>query len=230
MTSEKVQKQVLVNPAVLSACDAQAGRSTPADILEDEFLTLESLVAFKNAAAERRLKQVLADIEEMTRENRWEDILAMITPVEDRLPELIGQGLDTRVREKLAFALGHLARFDEAIKELQICLGREPDNFHLHSSLAYTAYNSLYAAKNREIFLSGKIRSVRIHLAHTHFQAAQALRPDGVTNFYRQGMLYKQIEGKPALALPLFQKAVNNWDRLTEEEKQGPAPGTQKLC
>jgi tetratricopeptide (TPR) repeat protein len=211
MTSEKVHHHVFANPAA---------ESKSAGVLEDEFLTLESLVAIKNTAAARRQKQVLADIEELMRENRWEDIVVLIFPVEDRLPELIGQGLDTRIREKLAFALGQMARFDEAIKELQICLEREPENFHLHSSLAYTAYNSLYAAKNREIFLSGKIRSERIRLAHTHFQAAQALRPDGVTNFYRQGMLFKQIENKPAPALPLFQKAFTNWDRLTDKEKQ----------
>jgi tetratricopeptide (TPR) repeat protein len=33
-------------------------------------------------------------------------------------------------------------------------------------------------------------------------------------------MLWKQIEGKADRALPLFQRAVANWDKLTAEEKQ----------
>ena len=41
-----------------------------------------------------------------------------------------------------------------------------------------------------------------------------------MTNFYREGMLCKQIEGKPERGLPLFQRAAANWDKLTAEEKQ----------
>jgi hypothetical protein len=77
MTSEKVHHHAFANPAVLSAFEAQAGRSTLTEILEDDFLTLEGLVSYKNAATERRLKQVLADIEEMMRENRWEGVKIM---------------------------------------------------------------------------------------------------------------------------------------------------------
>jgi hypothetical protein len=32
-------------------------------------------------------------------------------------------------------------------------------------------------------------------------------------------MLYRRIEGKPDQALPLFSRAVENWDALSEEEK-----------
>ena len=88
-----------------------------------------------------------------------------------------------------------------------------------HSSLAFTAFNSLFAATNREIFLRGRARAERIELAHRHFRKARELRPDGVTNFYREGMLYRKIEGKTEKALPLFQRAVSNWDGLDEKEK-----------
>jgi len=189
-------------------------------VREDEFLSASELVPVQRGAAERSMRLVLAEIEQMTREKRWADILAAFHPVADKLPELCGYDLDGRVREKIAFALGQTAKFDEAIAELQVCVQREPENFYVHASLAYTAYNSLYAAKNREIFLSGKIRAFRVQLAHEHFRAAQALRPDGVTNFYREGMLWKQIEGKPERGLPLFQRAVAIWDKLTTEEKQ----------
>jgi tetratricopeptide (TPR) repeat protein len=195
-----------------------AGAAQPID--GDEFLTVGGLVTVRREAAKRRLRMALAEIEQMSRENKWADVLAMFHPVAEKLPELADHGLEARVREKTAFALGQLKRFDEAIAELEACIQREPDNFHAHSSLAYTAYNSLYAGKNREILLSGHVRAERIRLAHRHFQAAQALRPDGVTCFYREGMLWRQIEGKDEKALPLFQRAVANWEKLSEEERQ----------
>jgi tetratricopeptide (TPR) repeat protein len=156
----------------------------------------------------------------MARENQWQAALDLFFPVEEKLPELVDLGLDAAVREKLAFALGQLSRFDEAIAQLTVCVARDPQNFHVHSALAYTAYNSLFAARNREIFLSGKVREARIALAHAHFEQAQGLRPDGVTNFYRHGMLWHKIEDKPRKALPLFQRAAANWEALSAEEKE----------
>jgi len=103
---------------------------------------------------------------------------------------------------------------------LGICADRDPENFSVHAALGYTAYNSLYASKNREIFLSGKSRQDRLELAHRHLKKAQALRPNGVTNYYREGMLFKQIESKPDAAVPLFERAVSNWDGLSEKERQ----------
>jgi len=137
-----------------------------------------------------------------------------------KLPEICNQTEDIKIREKLAFVLGQVNRFDDAITELQTCISRVPDNFFTRNSIAYTAYNSLYAAKNREIFLNGKPKKDRIELAHFHFREAQRLRPDGITNYYRQGMLYRQIENKSVPAMPLFLKAVENWDKLTPDEKK----------
>ena len=73
---------------------------------------------------------------------------------------------------------------------------------------------------NREIFLSGKARSDRIDLTHEAFRKARELRPDGITNFYRQGMLFKKLERKSEKAMPLFEMAVSNWDSLSAEEKE----------
>ncbi len=189
-------------------------------IAEDEFLSLKDLVPVHHDAAARQLARISAEIGELTRENRWADALALFHPVEEKLPEIATDEMRVRIREKNAFALGQIKRFDEAMAELKKCLAVEPDNFFHHSSLAYTAYNSLYAARNREIFLSGNIRKERIETAHRHFKAAQALRPDGVTNFYREGMLWKQIEDKVEKALPLFHKAVSNWEACTEDERE----------
>lgn len=189
------------------------------EIIEDEFLNEEELFLFKRDAAERCLKEALLEIDDLIRQKRWEDAISIFYPVSDKLPELLKYDLDIPIREKLGFILGQLNRFDEAIKELNLCIQKDPNNFFLRSSLAYTAYNSLYAAKNQDIFLSGKAKEDRIKLAHRHFQAAQRLRPDGVTNYYREGMLYKQLENKDEKALPLFHKAVANWDALNSAEK-----------
>ena len=42
---------------------------------------------------------------------------------------------------------------------------------------------------------------------------------DGITNFYRQGMLYSQIENKPKPGLALFNTACANWEKLSEKEQ-----------
>ncbi|MDD5205540.1 MAG: tetratricopeptide repeat protein, partial [Desulfobacterales bacterium] len=162
----------------------------------------------------------LAEIEEMTRENRWEDILALYHPVEEKVPEIVLHGMDMDVQQKVAFAMGQLKRYDDAIQVLLCCFQRDPENYHVNSALGYVSYNSLFAARNREIFLSGKARQDRLQLAHLHLKKAQGLRRDGVTNHYREGMLFKQIEGKPHDSVPLFEKAVSNWDRLGKEEKE----------
>lgn len=199
-------------------------KDRPADArtetFEDEFLSLDGLNTIKHDAAERTLQRCLSEIEEMGRENRWQDIVVLFSPVEEKTPELVAHGLDVEVRLKVAFALGQMKRFDDAIEVLLICADRDPENFSVHAALGYTAYNSLYASKNREIFLSGKSRQDRLELAHRHLRKAQALRPDGVTNYYREGMLFKQIEQKAEAAVPLFERAVSNWDGLKEEEKQ----------
>ncbi len=190
---------------------------------EDEFLNFNDVVETSTNTLNRSLQRILAEVQELFQQNRWEDILALIYPVEEKFPELLDAGLDTEIRSKAGFALGQLMRFDEAISELLICVEKEPGNFYHHSSLAYTAYNSLYAAHNKEIFLRGEHRKKRIELAHKHFKKAQELRPDGVTNFYREAMLYKQIENKPEKSIYFFEKAVENWERLDEEEKKSRA-------
>lgn len=205
--------------AVLQKANVSPGHQKE-EISEDEFLSFEDLVSIKRNALQRILDRTLIEIDELIRVKRWEDALAISYPVDERAPDLVACGLDTELRAKAAFVLGQVNRFDEAIEELTICVKREPENFFFHNSLAYTAYNSLYAAANREVFLRGNHRAERIALAHSHFEKARELRPEGVTNFYRQAMLFKQIEGKPGKAIPLFEEAVRNWDRADEEQKK----------
>ena len=186
----------------------------------DAFLSLDELVPVARDAAKRTLNLALSEAEELMSEKKWEDMVALFRPVEEKQPELVAHGLDTKIRAKVAFALGQLNRFDEAIEELSICIQKEPQNFVFQSSLGYTAYNSLFAAANREIFLRGQARRERIDLAHRHLRKAQELHPDGVTNYYRQGMLFKNLERKVEKGLPLFERAVSNWDALDEKQQQ----------
>lgn len=186
----------------------------------DEFLSFEDLIPINKDSARRTQRQALAEAEELMRENKWEDLVAVFRPVEEKAPELIKHGLEAELRAKVGFALGQLNRFDEAIEELAVCVKQQPDNFLWQSSLGFTAYNSLFAAANREIFLHGKAKKERVELAHLHLANAQKLRPDNVTSFYREGMLYKKIERKAEKALPLFQRAVGNWESLEEKQKE----------
>ena len=205
-----------VPPVVLP--DKASGESR--ELFQDQFLTLNELITPTSDLMKKAQKKNFADILEMVRNNQWENIIALYHPMDDKSPDLVMSGTDLPIREKVAFALGQLNRFDEAITELKICIQREPDNFYTRSSLGYTAYNSLFALKNREIMLTPEGKAKRIALAHANFEKARQLRPDGVTCCYRQGMLYSKIENKPDQSLPLFRQACENWESLSDEQRK----------
>lgn len=169
---------------------------------------------------EKRRKQVLAEINDLRSDNRWEDIVTLFYPLDRHAPELVQAGLDNELRAELAFALGQTGRYDQAIAEFEACVQADPNSFLAVSGLAYALYNSLFAAKNREILLTPEAKRKRIEAAHTWFQKAQEIRPEGVTNFYRQGMLYKNLQNKIRLAIPLFAKAVENWKAYSPEKQE----------
>jgi tetratricopeptide (TPR) repeat protein len=200
------------NPAPLPQTD---GEPAPAD-----FLTVLAEMGVKEERVRAERTRVLQEISVLRAENRWEDLLALFHPVEEKVPELVALGLATPVRAEAAFALSHLGRHDEAIELYTRCLAEDPDNFHYHSGLAYVAYDTLYAAKGRQLMLHPAERRASIELAHRHFVMAQSLRPERVTNYYRQGMLFKKIQGKAAEALPLFETAVRNWEAYSPDDKK----------
>lgn len=165
-------------------------------------------------------QRIRGEISALKAENRWEDILALFHPVADKLPELHAARLALSVIREVAFCLGHAGRYDEAIAAYRTCLEQAPDDFYHHAGMAYTLYDSLYAAKARQVMLHPAERRQRTEQAHAHFQAAQRLRPEGVTNFYRQGALYKQIQNKKEKARPLFETAVRNWLAYSDDQRQ----------
>ncbi|MCP4579921.1 MAG: hypothetical protein GY846_26940 [Deltaproteobacteria bacterium] len=67
----------------------------------DEFLSLDELVPIGKDAAKRSLKRILAEVEELVREKKWEDMVALFRPVEEKAPELLEHGLDTALRAKV---------------------------------------------------------------------------------------------------------------------------------
>lgn len=164
--------------------------------------------------------RILAEITILEFQNRWQDIVDLFYPVDDHAPELCIHGLDIEVRSDLAFALGQLKRFDQALAELRICVKRNPSNFRYRSSLGYTLMSSLQAAQAKEIILPGQERKARLEQAHEQFRAAQSILPDRVTPFYREGRLYKDFDRKPDKALPLLAQAVRNWDDYSQETRR----------
>ncbi|WP_035255470.1 tetratricopeptide repeat protein [Desulfatiglans anilini] len=197
--------------------EAVKNGKTPAGEAFFEELAAQSGIQETLAA---RLKTHIGEIELLRADNRWQEILDLYHPVEEREPEMVRFGLDLPLRSEVAFALSRLKRYDDAIVAYEVCLRRSPDDFRFHSGLAYTLYESLLAAKNREIILPPQVKAGRTDRALEHFKKARELRPDGVTAFYREGMLYKNILQKPDRALPLLVQAVKNWLALTDDERK----------
>lgn len=200
--------------------ESQALNSAKPVIMEDEFLKKGDLVAHAREIATRNASRILDQCRELFRMAKWEDMTALFYPPESKAPEVCGSDSEAAVRGNIAFALSRLKKFDEALTELQWCVTKEPDNFRFHTSLAYTAYNSLYAAKNREIFLHGNMKKERIALASKHMEISRILKPESIANFYRYGILLAEIEAKPDQALPFFTQAVEKWESKTSEEAE----------
>ncbi|MCF8037993.1 MAG: tetratricopeptide repeat protein [Desulfohalobiaceae bacterium] len=173
-----------------------------------------------NTQLKTRLRSCLGEVDLLKSRKAWSDVLELFYPLQDKQPELVAAGLDLDLRLEIGFALGQLGKFDQAVSEYEECLRIDPQSYLAVNSLAYTLYNSLFAAKNREILLTPEARKQRIERAHREFQKAQAIRPDGVTNYYREGMLFKSLENKPDKALDLFARAVGNWDAYSPEQKE----------
>ncbi|MFP4087865.1 MAG: hypothetical protein ACLFUL_13840 [Desulfobacteraceae bacterium] len=71
---------------------AKAQPVTVDDPSKDEFFSADDLVPVKREAAERTLRRLLTELEELIRENKWEDVLALCAPVAEKHPELAGWG------------------------------------------------------------------------------------------------------------------------------------------
>ncbi len=216
--TDKVQPTVMAIPAVPTVDE-----ETPATNAAEKDSAFLDQLATQDVSAEKLQKafgRLWGEIETLRGEARWQELVDLLHPAEERFPELVEAGFGPSLWGETAFALCHLKRHDTALDLARRCVLECPEDYHAHARLAYVAYDSLYAAKNREVLLHPEERKARIELAHKHFAKAQSLRPDNVTQFYRQGMLYKAMQNKPDRALPLFRTAVSNWDALDDEQKK----------
>ncbi len=210
-------------PVVLVPAGSSVEEETPEiNRAEKDGAFLDQLATQEVSAQElqKAFGRLWAEIETLRAEARWQELVDLLHPADQRFPELVEAGLGPALWGETVFALCHLKRYDAALDLARRCVRECPEDYHAHARLAYAAYDSLYAAKNREVLLHPEERKARIELAHKHFAKAQALRPDNVTQFYRQGMLYKAVQAKPERALPLFRSAVKNWEALDNEQKK----------
>lgn len=212
--SEPLPQQDLFVPEDVEHCE----KAHKAE--EEDFLLDGNLAPGMQDYARQELRRSVAEAEELLRANRWEDMIALFYPLEEKVPAVVDAGIDLQLRLKVAFALGQTGRFEEALKSLEPALKPHPDDFQVHSAAGFNAYQSLLKRRERKVTLIPERKRERIQQAHEHFRRCQQLRPDHVTSFYREGMLYKEIEGKTFKAVPCFRQAVRNWESLSEEEKQ----------
>ncbi|RQD77414.1 tetratricopeptide repeat protein [Desulfonatronospira sp. MSAO_Bac3] len=187
---------------------------------EQDFLDTLAEDSSKMEQLRSRVNSCLAEIALGRDNNDWQKVVDLFYPLEEKEPELVAMGLDTPLRAELAFALSQAGRQEQSMAEYEKCVQDQPDNFYAVSGLAYVIYNLLYAAKNRERILPYKQKVQYTEKAHKYFVQAQKLRPDRVTNFYRQGMLYKNLQNMDRKAAPLFRTAVGNWEAYDENARE----------
>lgn len=188
--------------------------------LQDSFLSGSVGESGMADHLKRELSRVLTEMKELQAATRWQDIVALFFPVEEKLPELADAGMDTEVRLNLSFALCQAGRHEQAIASLQPVVAREKDNSLANYNIGYCVLDYFYRARTDRRLIPVQRRGELLKLGHHHFDAARRLRPDSVTFSYRQAILYKDIEDKPKLAVPIFRQAITNWLSLSPEQQQ----------
>ncbi len=179
-----------------------------------------SQIAEKHNKPPVSCEQVLAQLAELKSKNAWTHIAASFHPLEERLGHLCNNQREHEVRAEIAFALSQLHRFAEAIEVLERCIAQQPDEYLYHAAMAFNYYNALMAEKSRELRL-GDIRREYFFKAEQYFQKAEQLYPESVVDFYRHGMLYHHLSTtSDRKAVPLFQKAVANWEALDDGKRR----------
>nr|WP_320012216.1 hypothetical protein [uncultured Desulfobulbus sp.] len=168
----------------------------------------------------REHSRVVNEMLALQAENRWQDIVTLFHPLEEKAAALVSAEMDIDLRGKIAFALVRLRRNEEALQTLLPAARRRPEDALTRYTIGYAALDALFTARTERQLLPGKRRKELIELAHTHFAAARSLRPESVTFSYREAILFKDIEHKEKAAIPLFEQAIGAWDRQSAEEQQ----------
>lgn len=212
----KIVGQVQLNPQNSSPPSAPTALQTGMCSL------LSELTEFAGDIGQLRREhsRIISEIFALQMENRWQDIIDLFHPVDEKMAELVAAGMEIDILGKVAFALIRLHRTDEAIRILVPATARQPEDALIHYTIGYAALDELFTARTEQRIVPGKRKKELIELAHRHFAAARALRPESVTFCYREAILFKEIEGKTKAAIPLFEQAIANWERQSPEEQQ----------
>ncbi|PIX20796.1 MAG: hypothetical protein COZ70_01725 [Deltaproteobacteria bacterium CG_4_8_14_3_um_filter_51_11] len=122
------------------------GISAPA---QKEAITLEEIAGNSDLQAqiELRLKSMISELGLLKAENRWQEIIDLFHPLEDKEPEIVKFCLGLDLRGEIAFCLSQIKRFDDAIRQYEICLSQAPESFRLHSALGFTFYSCSAGSK-----------------------------------------------------------------------------------
>jgi len=187
---------------------------------DKDFLTNQAACPWTGERLVQDRDRSIAEIAELQSENRWNDIIALFHPVEEKAPALTENGMAGELRLKVGFALCRAGRHAEAINCLNPVAVTEPENAMAHYTLAYTALDALFTARTSRQPLPHREKTGLLKTARHGFEQACRLRPDSVTFFYRHAVLYKEIERKPRRAVPLFEQAVANWEGKDAETRK----------
>lgn len=216
----KVIGKVELNDSSISALARDRNQASDQSLDSKDFLFGGKTSSRETELLAREEKRVVAEIGELQAGCRWQDIIDLFHPVEEKLPELVAAGLDEEVRLKLSFALSRDNRHEQAMQLLQRILASNRDHVLANYNIGYCVVDLLYTCRKERKPIAPKKKASLICLAHEHFTRARELRPDSVTFAYRQAILYKEIEGKLKSAAPLFRDAVDAWEQLSEDQKQ----------
>ncbi len=186
----------------------------------DDFLSTWSAFACDAGSLRKEHNRIVGEIGLLQAESRWQEIIDLFFPIENKVPEMVAAGMDTEIRVKVAFALVRAKRQEDAVQTLLVAVRQQPEDVMAHYTLGYAALDALFSVRTERKIMPAKRRHELIALAHTHFAASRTLRPESVTFFYREAILYKEIEGKPKLAIPLFEQAIRNWQTQSVQEQE----------
>lgn len=122
----KPKDQPAKDPETESPENNQKSQDTGAE----EFLEQLANQGVQSEQVRGRVRSCLGEVADLKDQKKWDDIITLLHPLEEKEPEVVQSGLDKDLRLELSFALGQKKYFDDAVKE-----SAERDRRSRHRSL-----------------------------------------------------------------------------------------------